>query len=211
MSHFPLEPSTTMESPVANGNIEADTPSSSRLNRNRRSRIFKWTIAVVLILIVVFGFRAVLAAFYVPSTSMYPTIKAGDRIVVDKLSFDFHSVERGDIIVFRTPPNEQKACGGSPVPDLVKRVIGLPGETLWARKGVVYVDGKILPEPWLPKSRSAYTFNFGPDKVPSGRYFVMGDNREDSCDSRVWGPITRSSIVGEVFMRMWPLTSIKFF
>src|SRR6185437_11149566 len=160
---------------------------------------------IVAVLVRAFLFQT----FYIPSTSMYPTLAAGDRIVVSKLSYHLHSVDRGDIVVFSRPPTEH--CGGPPVPDLVKRVIGLPGDTISAQDGRVDIDGKPLAEPWLPKAASTYTGTFGPMKVPAGEYFVMGDNRVDSCDSRYWGPIERTTIVGKVVLRIWPLSHIHLF
>jgi signal peptidase I len=142
----------------------------------------------------------------------------GDRILVNKLSYHLHGVGRGDIVVFSRPPAEN--CGGPEVNDLVKRVIGLPGETLSLSGGHVYVDGRALDESWLPASAQGVT-RPGPGgtlyslqhayKVPADDYFVMGDNRTDSCDSRYWGPIAKSLIVGKVEMRVWPLSSIGFF
>ena len=111
--------------------------------------------------------------------------------------------------MFRRPPTED--CGGPVVPDLVKRVIGLPGETIQGKGGVVYIDGKKLAEPWLPKVQSTYTSNFGPLRIPKGDYFMMGDNRVDSCDSRDWGPLPSSYIVGKVILRIWPLSQITTF
>lgn len=136
--------------------------------------------------------------FAVPSTAMYPTIKAGDRIVVNKLAYEDHGIHRGDIVLLKAPPAEQSRCGGQAVTDLVKRVIGLPGNSISAHNGRVYVTGKLLQEPWLPNVSTAYTTDFGPEKVPPGDYFVMGDDRKISCDSRSWGPVNRSYIVGKV-------------
>ncbi|HEX3947178.1 MAG TPA: signal peptidase I, partial [Acidimicrobiales bacterium] len=180
-------------------------------SRPRRRRwLVEWGIIVVLAVVVAVVVRAfVFQTFYIPSTSMYPTLKAGDRIIVSKLSYHLHTVGRGDVIVFSRPPTEH--CGGPPVPDLVKRVIGLPGDTISAQGGQVYIDGKLLPEPWLPKVSSTYTSNFGPLKVPTNEYFMMGDNRVDSCDSRYWGPIERTTIVGKVVLRIWPISQVKFF
>jgi len=148
----------------------------------------------------------VVETFYVPSTSMWPTLKAGDRIVVNKL---YGPVTTGDIIVFKRPPAED--CGGPPVPDLVKRVIGLPGQTVSARDGKVYITGKLLPEPWLPKGPQTYTTMSGSYKVPKGDYFVMGDNRVNSCDSRMWGPVKSSYIVGKMFLILWPPSQFRYF
>ncbi|HVX22319.1 MAG TPA: signal peptidase I, partial [Acidimicrobiales bacterium] len=149
-----------------------------------------------------------LQTFYVPSTSMYPTLKPGDRIVVEKITT---SVQPGDVIVFSRPPAEH--CGGNPVPDLVKRVIALGGQTVQARDDKVYVTGKVLPQPWLPAptdNSNPTTGNFPPVTVPKGDYFVMGDNRARSCDSRYWGPVKASEVVGKVFMVVWPLSAFHF-
>jgi signal peptidase I len=163
----------------------------------------------------------VVQTFYIPSGSMEPTLKIGDRILVNKLSYHLHGVDRGNIVVFRRPADEN--CGGTPVADLVKRVIGLPGETISLSKGpqgYVLINGKRLDETWLPSSVQGKTYpgpsgtayNLSkPYVVPSNDYYVMGDNRGDSCDSRYWGPIPKSLIVGKVDVRVWPVTSLKFF
>jgi signal peptidase I len=160
----------------------------------------------------------VVQTFFIPSGSMEPTLQIGDRILVDKLSYHLHGVDRGNIVVFRRPADEN--CGGPPVADLVKRVIGLPGETISLSKGYVDINGKRLNESWLPTSVQGTTFpgptgpkyNLAkPYVIPANHYFVMGDNREDSCDSRYWGPISRSLIVGKVDVRVWPLSAFHFF
>jgi len=186
----------------------------------KRSRWLRETAVVVVVaLVAALLLRTfVVQTFYIPSGSMEPTLKVGDRILVDKLSYHLHGVDRGNIVVFRRPADEN--CGGEPVADLVKRVIGLPGETISLSKGFVYIDGKRLDESWLPTSEQGTTFpgpsgtayNLAkPYVVPTNDYFVMGDNRSDSCDSRYWGPISRSLIVGKVDVRVWPITSFHFF
>jgi signal peptidase I len=171
----------------------------------------EWAVVVLLALVVAVVVRTyVFQTFYIPSGSMEPTLMIGDRIIVDKLAFDFHPVERGDIVVFRRPPGERRECAGPEVTDLVKRVIGLPTETISARGGKVYITGKPLAEPWLP-AQYAYTAPFGPVKIPKGDYFMMGDHRTNSCDSRYWGPLPSSYIVGEVVMRIWPPSRIHIF
>ena len=127
---------------------------------------------------------------------MYPTLKAGDHIDVCKRTA---ASSTGQIVVFRRPPRED--CGGPPVQDIVKRVIGLPGETIQGKDGVVYINGKRLAEPWLPSptfKSSPATSNFGPLVVPNADYFMMGDDRTDSCDSRDYGPVPSTYIIGEV-------------
>jgi len=160
----------------------------------------------------------VVQTYFIPSGSMIPTLQVGDRIVVNKLSYHVHGVNRGDIVVFSRPPHEN--CGGPPVADLVKRVIGLPGETISLNRGYVNINGKLLNETWLPASAQGTTYagprgtTFSlvhPYKIPPNDYFVMGDARGNSCDSRFWGPIARSEIVGKVDLRIWPLGSLTFF
>src|SRR5271156_4792408 len=175
-------------------------------------------VVVVAILVAVLLRTFVVATYSIPSGSMEPTLQVGDRIVVDKLSYHLHGVDRGNIVVFTTPPDED--CAGPPVADLVKRVIGLPGETISLQDGSVYINGRLLPEPFLPADLRTDTYP-GPSKhdyalhhayrIPTGDVFVMGDNRPESCDSRYWGPIRESTIVGKVDMRIWPLSRIGFF
>jgi signal peptidase I len=175
--------------------------------RRRKRAIIEWVIVLLVALGVAVGMRTfVVQTFYIPSGSMEPTLNIGDRILVDKLSYHLHAVHRGDIIVFSRPPGETLEPG---VNDLVKRVIGLPGETISGQDGQVFINGKALPEPWLPKG--VVTGNFSPVKIPKGYYFVMGDNRGFSSDSRVFGPISGSLIVGRVVMRIWPLSHITIF
>ena len=174
---------------------------------------------VVLAIVVAVLLRTfVVATYSIPSGSMEPTLQIGDRIVVDKLSYHLHGVDRADIIVFSTPPAED--CAGPRVANLVKRVIGLPGETISLADGSVHIDGRLLAEPWLPRQDQAETYPGPSDadyalhrayRIPSGDVYVMGDNRMESCDSRYWGPIPESTIVGKVDMRVWPLGRIGFF
>jgi signal peptidase I len=183
----------------------------------------RWSIEFLAVIgvaaVLTIGLRTfVVQTYSIPSASMEPTLKIGDRIVVDKLSYDIHSVGRSDIVVFSRPSNEH--CGGAPVADLVKRVIGLPGETISLSDGQVYINKKLLPEPWLPASVQQSTTP-GPTsagyalhqsfKIPTNEVFVMGDNRTDSCDSRWWGPIPESSIVGKVDVRVWPISRVHLF
>ncbi|HEY1733547.1 MAG TPA: signal peptidase I [Acidimicrobiales bacterium] len=199
------------EAPPADTSPVPDpTPTDPPAKPRRRRWIIEWAIVLVIAVVLAVVVRAFfLQTFFVPSTSMYPTLKPGDRIVVEKVT---KSVQPGDIIVFSRPAAED--CGGPPVPDLVKRVIGLPGDTVEVRDDKVYLNGKVLPEPWLPAATdesNPYTANYGPVTVPAGDYFVMGDNRTRSCDSRMWGPVKGSSIVGKVVMIVWPLSRFHFF
>jgi signal peptidase I len=152
--------------------------------------------------------------YYIPSASMEPTLHGcpgcnDDHVLVDKISYDVHSVRVGDIVVFHKPDNAQ-------VPEdvLIKRVIALGGDRISMKKGRVFVNGGALDESYLNKDHSCYATdpseNFGPRTVPDGDVFVMGDNRCNSEDSREFGPIKTSSIIGRAFMIVWPLNRIRF-
>jgi signal peptidase I len=162
-------------------------------------------------------------AFYIPSGSMIPQLDIGDRVVVSKLAYDLHDPHRGDIIVFDAPPRAPgvqqapKRTGvGRVVRDIfesigvlqpsteeyIKRVVGLPGETVQGKDGHVFVNGRELVEPYLPST--AVTSDFGPVVVPKGDLWVMGDNRTNSSDSRVFGAIRRRTVVGRAILRVWP-------
>jgi signal peptidase I len=145
-----------------------------------------------------------LQAFYIPSASMEHTLEIRDRVLVNKLSYRLHDVHRGDLVVFERPKGEE-----GDVKDLIKRVVGLPGETVEGRDGQVYVDGTPLAEPYL--SDGVTTSSFPVYKVPGGQVWVMGDNRSNSKDSRVFKSILESRIVGRAFIRVWPVTSIRLF
>lgn len=134
--------------------------------------------------------------FYIPSGSMEPTLLINDRVLVAKRSTH---PGRGDIIVFKRPPG---VVEGKLNKDLIKRVIALPHETVEGRDNQVFVNGKPLPEPYLPEGTVIETF--APTTVGPGQYFVMGDNRDNSTDSRKFGPIGQDAIVGRAFVLFWP-------
>jgi len=142
-----------------------------------------------------------LQAFYIPSESMNPTLKTNDRVLVNKLSYRLHGVHRGDVVVFKSLPGE-----GASTRDLIKRVIGLPGETVEARNGHVFVDGRPLKEDYL--KTSVVTDRMPSTRIPAGHYWMMGDSRGNSHDSRDFGPIPRSAIIGRAFVRVWPLSKL---
>lgn len=130
----------------------------------------------------------------VPTPSMVPTIQVGDRIFVERIFYKFTGLEHGDIIVFTPPvPSED---------DYLKRVIGLPGDTVEVRKGQVLVNGKVLTEPYLAE---APRYTMPATTVPEGKVFVLGDNRNQSYDSHSWGLLDQSAIHGRAWVRYWPL------
>jgi signal peptidase I len=196
----------------------AESPAAAAEGKSNRW-IIELVGVVVVAVVVAFLLRTfVIATYSIPSGSMEPTLQVGDRIVVNKLSYDVHGVDRGNIIVFSTPPKED--CAGPPVADLVKRVIGLPGETVSLSGGNVFINGRVLKQPWLPASEQGRTYPgpspeayslHRPYRVPQGHVYVMGDNRTLSCDSRYWGPISESTIVGKVDLRIWPLSRVGLF
>jgi len=155
-------------------------------------------------------------AFFIPSGSMETTLDIGDRVLVNKLSYQLHDVNRGDVVVFETaegegecglPVNQAAAAEAQTgIRDLIKRVIATGGETVEGRDGQVLIDGRVLEEPYLDEG--VVTADFEPVEVPEGCVFVMGDNRGDSRDSRSFGPIDEDEIVGRAFVRVWPLTHL---
>jgi len=173
----------------------------------RRRALAGWAICLAVAVLLAVGIRTfVVQAFSIPSTSMVPTLNVYDRILVWKAFFSWHQLREGDIIVFTHPPRDH--CPGPARTDLVKRVIALPGQTIYSAGGVLYVDGRRLREPYLPSDDPLGppipgASRHDPFRVPRGEFYVMGDNRAISCDSRYWGPIQGSTIVGRVVMLVW--------
>jgi signal peptidase I len=203
----------------------------SEKGRKTRRTIIEWTVLIgsallIAILIKTFLFQA----FYIPSESMKPTLNVGDRVLVNKVSYRLHDVNRGDIVVFGTPPRAKDAS--SDIKDLVKRVIALPGESFSTHDGAVFINGRRLNEPYLQKGVETCAPNSVTGcgdingqgipgcarprdgqpgcVIPKDDILVLGDNRTASKDSRFFGPIKESSIVGRVFVRIWPLNDLGF-
>jgi signal peptidase I len=173
-------------------------------SRRRVSRVTEWLAVLVVAGLAAVGLRTyVVQVFYVPSGSMIPTLQVGDRIVVDKFLFSPSSLHDGDIVVFARPPGDTAGvCDDPTATDLVKRVVATPGQTIRSIGNAIYVDGKKQSESYLPPGTTlgrAVRF----ERIPKGQYFVMGDNRSLSCDSRYWGTVQGSTIVGKVIAVIW--------
>ncbi len=208
----------------------ASQPDAAPALRRRKSIVREYAEAIVVAMLLAFAIRVfVVQAFKIPSGSMIPTLQIGDHILVSKFSYglqwpadcqfkvsfppatcytsktliEFSEPERGDVIVFRYPEDEEK--------DFIKRIIGLPGDRIEIRNKVVYVNDQVLDDspftqridPGLIDGAINPRDNFGPINVPDESYFVMGDNRDQSLDSRFWGYVSRKKIRGKAFRIYW--------
>jgi signal peptidase I len=181
-----------------------EAPIVAGRGRDRGRQWLEWVVITVAAMIVALVVRtSVLQAFYIPSESMVPTLNVNDRVLVNKLAYRFSTIDRGDVVVFERP----NAAPGTHNPrDLVKRVIALGGDTVEAREGVVFVNGQPIDEPYV-RVRGT-TANLPLTTVPRDHLWVMGDNRTNSSDSRVFGPIAVTSVVGRAMVTVWPATRI---
>jgi signal peptidase I len=199
--------STTDED--ADGGDEGEPPAKER--RARRSgwrSAVEWALVIGGALLVALVVRTFLVqAFWIPSASMEPTLHEGDRVLVNKLSYDLHDVHHGDVIVFERPDEQSDVPHPEDeIQDLIKRVIALPGDVIEARDGIVYINDEPLEESYLAPDTP--TTDLPRQEIPEGEVFVMGDNRTNSHDSRRFGPVDESSIVGRAFLRIYPLDDI---
>jgi signal peptidase I len=149
---------------------------------------------LLLALIIFFGVKEfVLQNFRVEGQSMEPNFHTGQYLIVDKIGYRLHTVERGDVIVFVPPKDASR--------DFIKRVIALPGERVEIRQGHVLINGKLLQEPYIKVS---WNYTMAPIVVGEDEYFVLGDNRNNSSDSRMWGLLPKKNIVGKAWLSYWP-------
>jgi signal peptidase I len=197
-----MECETTQVTETGKNEEAKDLKEAKKKKKSAKRNLIEW----ILILGIAIGVAVLLRVFvvttyYIPSSSMEPTLQIGDRILVDKLAFDFGSVKTGEIIVFHAPSDMQ---GEPPGTVIVKRVIGLPGQVISSNvSGQIFINGHLLKEPWLPANTAPGRQIEPPVKIPSNEYFVMGDNRADSEDSRYFGPIPASLIIGKVDAIVW--------
>jgi signal peptidase I len=178
-----------------------------------------WAVTIGLAVAVVLTVKVEVANPYrIPSASMEPTLRCArpaagcdasfsDRVIANRLAYRFRDPRRREIVVFDAPERAALQCdeGGT----FVKRIVGLPGEVVSERNGMIFIEGKPLDEPYVDPNRRDSTTRTWP-RVPAGEYFVMGDNRAASCDSREWGTVPRGNLIGPVLLTYWPLHRISF-
>ncbi|MGO8683617.1 MAG: signal peptidase I [Thermoleophilia bacterium] len=185
----------------------------------KRSTVVDYGVIAVVAVVLALVIQAfVVKPYRIPSPSMERTLMVGDRVLVNRLIYHFRSVHRGDIVVFEWPPDRRIT--------FIKRVIGVPGDTISLSKGRVFVNGVLQTESYVPRqdgqtlptlatADAAGSASSGlwslqtPYKVPPGHYFMMGDNRTQSDDSRAWGPISKSDIIGQAFLIYWPFGQVR--
>jgi signal peptidase I len=182
-----------------------DTTISRRSRRERRNNaskksgggVLEFLVILLVSFVLVFGFVRpfVVEAFWIPSASMVPTLKYGDRVLVNKFIYRFTEPQRGDIVVFKSVEGDGQ--------DLIKRVVGVPGDEIAVRGGRLFVNGEPQREPYVNKKYPDRSF-YAPTTVPEDHVFAMGDNRANSQDSRIFGPVPEKNIEGEAFLRFWP-------
>jgi signal peptidase I len=178
-----------------------------------------WIVTIAGAVAIVFAIKQwVVNPYRIPSSSMEPTLhcaggpgceaRLSDRVLANRFIYHFRNPRRGEIVVFKTPPAAQARCGAGGT--FVKRLIGLPGDTWSEQNGYVYINGKKLNEPYIKADRRD-SETHSAQVIPKGQYFMMGDNRAQSCDSRVWGTVPRKNLIGEVFATYWPPNRISIY
>lgn len=172
-----------------------------------------WLVTIVGAIAIVLAIKAfVVNPYRIPSSSMEPRLHCArpgngclagysDRVLANRFIYHLRDPQRGEIVVFDTPPEAEQRCGAGGT--FVKRLVGMPGETWEMRNGAVFINGRRLDEPYLDVTRRDGQ-TWPPRRIPRGHYFFMGDNRSQSCDSRNWGAVARDSLIGPVFATYWP-------
>ena len=175
--------------------------------------VIDWVVTIVGAVAIVLAIKEwVVNPYRIPSSSMEPTLhcaggavgctaRFSDRVLANRFIYHFTDPARGDIVVFKTPQLARRNCGAGGT--FVKRIVGLPGETWEMRNGMVHINGRRLEEPYITSERRDLDTR-PPERIPADRYFVMGDNRSQSCDSREWGALPRANLIGKVFAIYFP-------
>jgi signal peptidase I len=178
----------------------AAIPAWLKIWQSHKENLLTLAIALVLALLI----RVCVAeSRYIPSTSMAPTLLPGDRLMVEKVSYRFHPPRPGEIVVFYPPPALQ-AIGYDPSQAFIKRVIATPGQVVEVHQGQVYVDDLPLSESYITELPD---YELSPIRVPEQMLFVMGDNRNNSNDSHIWGFLPQANVIGRANLRFWPLST----
>ena len=194
--------------------------------RRRKARLYAELpllfLTAVVLAVVVKGF--LVQAFFIPSRSMEPTLDVGDRVVVNRLAYRLGDPQHAQVAVFLRPTDSKPTASAGPLSwvrravaqglggtppgseDLIKRVVGVPGDVLQGKDGKLWRNGRPVVEPYLPPR--TITSDFGPERIKPGHYWMMGDNREDSADSRFFGQVPRSALVGRAFIKVWPVQHV---
>ena len=173
-----------------------------REKKKRRSGLLEFLVIVLVAFVLVFGFVRpfVVEAFRIPTESMVPTLEVGDRVLANKFIYRFTEPERGDVVVFDSVEGDGQT--------LIKRVAGVEGDEIRVQGGVLFVNGETQDEPYLNRYVQDESVPYGPETVPENHVFVLGDNRGNSGDSRVFGPVPVENVKGEAFLVFWPPTHI---
>lgn len=194
----------------------SDAPRVAKRTKPTKHSALRETVeTIVVAALLALGIRATVAeARSIPSESMLPALQVGDHLIVEKITPHFTAPARGDILVFYPPDDPAGLSTGTRLlrmlslsgdMALIKRVVGLPGETIAVEEGLVYIDGRPLTEPYL---REAPIYAMAPRQIPEGYAFMMGDNRNNSLDSHVWGPVSLDNVIGQAVFRFWPIQRI---
>jgi signal peptidase I len=183
--------------------------------------VIDWVVTIVVAVGAVLAIKAwVVNPYRIPSSSMEPTLhcaepgdgcaaRFSDRVLANRFIYHFRDPHRGEIVVFETPPEAERCQNGAGGETFVKRIIGLPGETIEERRGTIYINKRQLNEPYLVPDRRGEG-NTPARVLGEDEFFMMGDNRQSSCDSREWGPVPRENLIGPVFAVYWPPQRIGF-
>ncbi|MBW4547058.1 MAG: signal peptidase I [Symplocastrum torsivum CPER-KK1] len=189
------------------GQASAATQETEKVNR--QSKFWQQTRENLQIIAIALALALFIRAFvaeprYIPSDSMLPTLEVGDRLVVEKVSYYFRPPATGEIVVF-DPPQQLQIQGYAKDQAFIKRVIGTPGQTVQVQDGKVYINGRSLNENYIAEPPA---YQMEPVQVPEDQLFVMGDNRNNSNDSHVWGFLPKQNVIGHACYRFWPFSRI---